>query len=140
MPAEVPYRVLADAVLLLHFGIVAFVVGGLALVLAGNLFAWQWVNGFWFRLAHLGAIAVVVAESWFGYECPLTTFEAWLRVQAGDPAYERSFIEYWVQRVLFYQAPGWVFAVAYTAFALLVVAAWWHFPPVLKKPRTTSGA
>ena len=70
-----PYQFLADAVLVLHFGIVVFVVGGLVLVVAGNALRWRWVNAFGFRLAHLAAIAVVVAQSWLGEVCPLTTLE-----------------------------------------------------------------
>ena len=53
------YQILADAVLLLHLGVVLFVVGGLVLILLGNWLAWRWVNMLWFRLAHLGAIAFV---------------------------------------------------------------------------------
>jgi len=129
MNATVTYRLLADAVLVLHFGVVVFVVGGLALVVAGNRFGWHWVNGWWFRLAHLAAIAVVVAQAWLGRLCPLTTLESWLRTRAGAPAYAESFVEHWVQRLIFYEAPLWVFALVYTAFGLLVLAAWWRFPP-----------
>jgi len=120
---------LADIVLLAHFGLVVFVVGGLAVILVGNLLGWRWVNNLWFRLAHIAAIAVVVAESWLGITCPLTTLESWLRAQAGSSGYDASFIEHWVQRILFHEAPPWVFASAYTAFGLLVAAAWWYFPP-----------
>lgn len=124
-----PYRLLADAVLLLHFGVVVFVVAGLAAIVFGNLRGWRWVNGLWFRLAHLGAIGVVIVQSWLGRLCPLTVLESWLREQAGGAAYDRSFVEHWVQRVLFHEAPFWVFTVAYSAFGLLVLAAWWRFPP-----------
>lgn len=130
-----PYTLLADAVLLLHFGVVLFVVGGLVLVVLGNRFGWRWVNGWWFRLAHLAAIAVVVLQSWFGQICPLTTLESWLRVRGGAPAYDAGFIEHWVQRLLYYEAPSWVFAAAYTAFGLLVVLAWWRFPPRREQAR-----
>jgi polyferredoxin len=123
------HRLFADAVLALHLGVVSFVVGGLATIIVGNRRGWRWVNGLWFRGAHLAAIAVVAAEAWLGITCPLTTLESWLRAQAGGSPYTRSFIEHWVQRILYYQAPPWVFAVAYTVFGLLVVAAWWYFPP-----------
>ena len=123
------YQLLADLVLVLHFGVVLFVVGGLLAIVAGNFLHWGWVNSLWFRLAHLAAIGFVVLQSWLGQLCPLTTLESWLRVQAGGPAYSRSFIEHWVQRVLYWEAPFWVFTLAYTAFGLLVVAAWWYFPP-----------
>lgn len=123
------YRLLADAVLLLHFAVVIFVVGGLALILVGNLRGWRWVNRLWFRLAHVTAIGVVVVQAWLGQLCPLTVLESWLRRQAGEAGYHASFVEHWVQRVLFYEAPFWVFSAAYTVFGLLVAAAWWYFPP-----------
>jgi hypothetical protein len=128
-----PYALLADAVLVLHAGIVLFVVGGLVLVLLGNWRGWPWVNRRWFRLAHLAAIVVVVAESWLGLTCPLTTLEWWLRARAGEAPYEASFIAHWLQTLLFYEAPWWVFALAYTVFGALVVAAWWRFPPSGKR-------
>lgn len=124
-----PYALLADVVLVLHFAVVLFVVGGLVLVVAGNLLRWPWVNHLWFRFAHMAAIAVVVAESWLGITCPLTTLESWLRARSGSAAPGESFVAYWLQRLLFYEAPAWVFGVAYTVFALLVLAAWWFYPP-----------
>ncbi len=124
-----PYRLLADLVLTVHFGIVAFVVGGLVLVVVGNLRGWRFVNGWWFRLAHVAAIAVVVAQAWLGVACPLTTLESALRENAGEAGYETSFIEHWLTAILFYEAPPWVFTAAYTLFGLVVAAAWWRYPP-----------
>jgi polyferredoxin len=132
-------RLLADAVLLVHFGIVVFVVGGLLLVVAGNLLRWPWVNNGWFRLAHVLAIGYVVVQAWLGQVCPLTSLESWLRARAGLATYRRSFIEHWVQRMLYYDAPVWVFALAYTAFGLLVLLAWWYFPPRFRKLNRQSG-
>lgn len=123
------YQLVADAVLLLHFGVVLFVVGGLAVVLAGNWLQWRWVNRLWFRLAHLAAIAFVVLQAWLGQFCPLTTLESWLRVQAGATPYKQSFIEHWLQKLIYHEAPPWMFTLAYTAFALLVLLAWWRYPP-----------
>lgn len=140
MSDGLPYQLLADAVLALHVAIVAFVVGGLVLVVIGNLRNWRWVNALWFRLAHLGAIAVVVAEAWQDVVCPLTTLEMWLRAKAGATTYSGSFIEYWLHRVLYYEAPSWVFALGYSLFGLLVLAAWWYFPPTCKPPYNESGA
>jgi hypothetical protein len=116
-------------VLALHVALVLFVVGALVLVVAGNLLGWRWVNALWFRLAHLATIAVVAAEAWLGIVCPLTTLEMWLRARAKTATYEGSFIEHWLQAVLFWEAPAWVFTVAYSVFALAVAAAWWYFPP-----------
>ena len=124
-----PYPLLADGVLVLHFAIVAFVVGGLVLVVVGNLRGWHWVNRLGFRLAHAAAIAFVVAESWLGITCPLTTLESWLRARAGAAPYADSFIGHWLSSLLFYEAPAWVFALAYSVFGGLVAATWWWFPP-----------
>ena len=126
---QLPYRLLADVVLVVHVAIVAFVIGGLVLVWVGQWLRWQWVNEVWFRLAHLGAIGIVVAEAWFGVVCPLTTLEMWLRARAGNHTYAGSFIEHWLQRLLYYDAPQWVFVVGYSMFGLLVLATWWLFPP-----------
>jgi len=124
-----PYQALADLVLALHVAVVLFVVGGLALIVIGNLRGWRWVNTPAFRFAHLAAIGFVVAEAWLGVVCPLTTLEMWLREQARVATYDGSFIEHWLRRLLFYEADAWVFTLAYTLFALAVVAAWWRFPP-----------
>ena len=132
------YSFLADTVLVLHLGVVLFVVFGLALIVAGNLLRWAWVNRSSFRLAHLAAIAWVVAQQWLGADCPLTTFESWLRVKAGEDGYAAGFIEDWVQWLLFYEAPGWVFTLLYTAFGLAVAAAWFFFPP-RRGPRLRGG-
>lgn len=124
-----PYRILADLVLALHVALVLFVVLGLVLVVVGNLLGWRWVNDLWLRLLHLATIGVVAAEAWLGIVCPLTTLEMWLRAQAHDTAYAGGFIEHWLQALLFWEGPPWVFALAYTAFGLAVAAAWWFFPP-----------
>ena len=132
MRDDLPYQLLADVVLMLHFALVAFVVGGLVLVIIGNLRRWRWVNAVGFRLAHLGAIVVVVAEAWLGVACPLTTLEIWLRAKAHAIPYSGSFIEHWVPRLLYYDAPSWVFVLGYSVFGLLVVATWFYFPPITK--------
>ena len=120
---------LADGVLALHVGVVLFVVFGLVAVLVGNGLGWSWVNHLGFRLAHLAAIVVVVAQAWLGVICPLTTLEMWLRRRAGEGGYDGSFVEHWLQSLLYYDAPAWVFIALYTGFGLLVLASWWWFPP-----------
>lgn len=135
---DLSYQALADLVLLLHVAVVAFVIGGLVLVVAGNLRGWRWVNAFWFRLAHLIAIAIIGAQAWLGATCPLTSLEMSLREEARLPTYSGSFIEQWLQRLLYYEAPPWVFVLAYSVFGLVVLAAWWCFPP-RRKRRTDQG-
>jgi hypothetical protein len=126
---ELPYRALADAVLLLHLAVVLFVVCGLPAIVVGNRLGWRWVNGLAFRVAHLAAIGVVVAQAWLGRYCALTVLESWLRQEAGQRPYDAGFVEHWVQRLLYHDAPLWVFTLVYTGFGLLVAWAWWRYPP-----------
>jgi hypothetical protein len=128
MPAPLTL-LLADLVLALHVGVVLFVVGGLVLVVVGNRRGWGWVNRWWLRLAHLAAIGYVAAQAWWGVVCPLTTLEMWLRRQAGASTYDGDFVAHWLQRLLYWDAPAWVFTLAYTVFALAVAACWWRWPP-----------
>ncbi len=119
----------ADAALLLHVLFVAFIVIGLVLIFIGKVLRWGWVRYFWFRVVHLVAIAVVMVQSWFGLICPLTTIEMLLRKQAGDAVYSGSFIAHWLQTLLYYQAPAWVFVVCYTLLGVIVVGSWFWVRP-----------
>ena len=121
--------IFADALLVLHTMLVVFVILGLVATFAGYFLHWQWVRNFWFRLSHLAVIAVVVLQSWLGVLCPLTTWEMALRAKAGEAGYEGSFIQHWLQSILYYSAPEWVFIVAYTVFGALVLASWFLVRP-----------
>jgi len=115
----------ADAILLIHFAFVLFVVGGLALIWIGAATGWQWVRNFWFRVAHLAAIAFVALESLAGVWCPLTVWEDALRGAASD----KSFVARWVHRLMFFQLPEWMFTVAYVLFAVIVALTMALIPP-----------
>lgn len=123
------YRLAADGILFVHALVVCFIVIGLLLTFIGWLRKWSWVRNPWFRFVHLVGVGIVVLQSWLGVLCPLTTWEMALRHKAGDAAYTGSFIAHWVDSLLYYRAPGWVFVVLYTAFGLLVVASWMLVPP-----------
>ena len=141
MAAEVSlYQLLADLVVTIHLAIVVFVVAGLAVIVVGNLSGWSRVNAPLFRVTHLAAIGIVVAQAWFGAACPLTSLEIWLRNQARASTYSGSFIEHWVHRILYYQAPSWVFTLIYTLFGLAVLAVWWYFPPTFKRRASDTDA
>jgi hypothetical protein len=118
------YGLLADAILIVHALFVAFVVLGLVLILLGLWRGWPWVRNFWFRLAHLVAIGIVVLQAWAGVLCPLTVWENALRERAGEAAYAGSFIQHWLHRLLFWQAEPWVFTAVYTVFGVAVALTW----------------
>jgi polyferredoxin len=117
---------LADAILVVHFAFVLFVVLGFALVLAGGALGWRWVRNRTFRYAHLAAIVFVAAEALVGAACPLTVWENLLRRASPEGP---SFVAHWVSRLLYYDLPEWVFTVAYVLFATAVAVTLWVFPP-----------
>ena len=129
MNAAQLYTLAADLILLLHVFFVAFVVVGLILILAGKWQGWQWVHNPWFRTAHLAAIGVVVLQSWLGMICPLTILEMELRSRGGGATYSGSFIAHWLEAILYYRAPPWVFALCYTLFGAVVIASWYWVRP-----------
>ena len=118
------YGLLADAILVMHFAFVVFVVVGFLAILIGLLARWSWVHNRIFRITHLAAIGIVVLQAWFGQLCPLTIWENALRQRAGQSGYSETFIQHWLHKLLFFQAEPWVFATIYTVFGVLVILAW----------------
>ena len=104
---------LPDALLLVHFLIAGFIIAGLILVWIGALAHWKWIRDPWFRYLHLAAIAFVAAEALLGYACPLTLWEDLLR----GGVRPESFIGRWIYRLLYYNAPEWMFTTLYAAWA-----------------------
>jgi polyferredoxin len=123
------YIIVADLVVVLHIGYVAFVILGELAILLGILLRWNWIRNRTFRLAHVAAIVVVVAESWCGITCPLTNWENSLRDLGGQTVEEGDFIARWVHSVLFYRADPWVFTTIYSVFGALVILSWILAPP-----------
>ncbi len=113
----------------MHALFVLFVVGGLAAVYTGRLLGWCWIRNRAFRIVHLAAIGIVVGQSWLGVICPLTRFEMALREAAGDATYSGAFVAHWVERLLYFDAPWWVFVAGYSVFGVAVAAAWFIVPP-----------
>jgi len=120
---------LADIIGSVHFLFVLFVVFGLVAVLIGWAAGWAWTRNMWFRLIHLGCIGFVVVQSWLGQLCPLTIWENELRWQARQEGLGHSFIETWLNRLLYYEGPMWVFTTIYTVFGALVLLTIIAYPP-----------
>ena len=85
------YRLLADAVLLLHLAFVAF-------ALAGGLLALRWR---WIPWLHLPALAWGVTVEWTGWICPLTPWENALRRAGGEAGYAGGFVEHYILPLLY---------------------------------------
>jgi hypothetical protein len=87
----VTHRILADAVLLLHFAFVVFAVcGGLFVARRPRV-----------AFAHLPAVAWAAWVEIAGWACPLTPLENRLRALGGDPTYSTSFVEHYLLPLLY---------------------------------------
>lgn len=124
-----PNAVWADIILSLHALFIVFVVLGFTLIVVGIIRRWQWTGNFWFRAAHLLAIGVVALNAWLGKICPLTTWENDMREVQGGRAYPSTFVGYYLQKIIYYDFPLWVFAMGYTAFTVIVLMTWIIRPP-----------
>lgn len=85
------YGLLADAVLVAHFGFVLFVGLGGLLVLRWGRLAWL----------HVPAAVWGAAIEFAGWICPLTPLENDLRARAGESGYEGDFIARYLLPVVY---------------------------------------
>lgn len=125
---------LADLVVAIHFAYVAFVLLGQILILVGLALRWKWVRNFWFRLIHLVMILVVVLETVFNIECPLTTWEHNLRAEGMLHREQGTFIGRLLNEWMFFQGPEWVFSTSYLIFGSLVLGSFLLAPPRVTMP------
>ena len=84
-------RILADGVVLAHFGFILFVVFGGFLLLR-----WKWIAGL-----HLPAVLWAAAIEFRHGICPLTPLEQGLRRAAGEAGYSGSFIQHYLIPIIY---------------------------------------
>jgi hypothetical protein len=123
---------LADIVAIIHLGYVVFVILGFVFIVAGIIFTWRWIRNPWFRILHLAAIIAVAMEAIVGVNCPLTVLEFRLRYPTGQFQERGSFIGSFIESILFYDAPGWLFTSVYSCFAIAVFITFIMAPPERK--------
>ncbi len=104
------YRLLADAVLLLHLAFVLWAA-------AGGLLVWRRPRWGWLQLPALAWGAYVLLA---GRPCPLTPLENRLRALGGEAGYGGSFIEHYLL-VLIY--PDWAQAASGRVWQVAIAAS-----------------
>ena len=85
------YRILADMVVVCHFGFIVFVVFGVLLV-----YRWRWIS-----FLHIPAVIWGALIETFGWLCPLTHLEWYLLQAGGRMAYESDFINRYIIPVVY---------------------------------------
>ena len=86
-----PFSLLADLVVIIHFLFILFVIFGGLLVLHKRSWA----------LLHIPAAVWGALVEFTGWICPLTPLENWLRFQDGGPAYTSGFIERYIVSIIY---------------------------------------
>lgn len=87
------YRLLADAVVILHIGFVLFVV-------LGGFLLRRWPK---LLYAHIPAAVWGALIEFAGWVCPLTPLEKSLRERGGQPGYQGDFVDHYLLPVLYPQ-------------------------------------
>ncbi|EQD76007.1 hypothetical protein B1B_01979, partial [mine drainage metagenome] len=122
-------RLLVLCILILHLGIIVFNIGGLIVIPWGGVRGWSWVRNFWLRLAHLVALSVVAIQALLGRACFLTIWQAELSTRAEARGHTPPLIAHWINQLIFWPIPLWVFTLLYIVVWVYTVALWWRFPP-----------
>lgn len=132
--ADKMHSLMADLILVIHFLFIVFVLGGQVCIVIGYFRNWHWVHHLAFRVCHILAIGIVIAQAWVNQLCPLTLWENALREVAGEPTYAKTFVQHWLGKLVYYDAPQWLFTVAYSLFGAVVLFSWFCVRPAKGKP------
>jgi hypothetical protein len=112
---------LSELVLAVHAAIIVFNIFGLVAVPIGAWCGWRFARVFWWRALHLLSMLTVAAQALLGRACFLTLWQSSLEHDTGAP---QPLIYTWVNRLIFWSLPLWVFTVAYIVLLLYTLALW----------------
>ncbi len=117
---------IADVLLLIHFGLAAFITIGFFIVPIGYRLGWNWIRKRNLRLLHLFVMGIITTETIVGLTCPLTALENTFRVDD----YSLPFISHWVAQILYWNLPRQVFIFLYLVCLGWVLILWKICPPI----------
>jgi hypothetical protein len=125
------YGILADLVVAIHVGYIAYVVLGQLLIIVSAPMKWQWARNPWFRFTHLTAIGIVAYEAIRGLRCPLTVWEEQLRELGGQVfTGSETFVGRILHDLMFIEnQPEIFFTTMYIGVLVLVIQGLVMFPP-----------
>jgi len=110
------YRIAADLVVLVHFLWILFLICGAFIGRRYRLV----------KIFHMSGLGFAVIMQIYGWYCPLTHLEIWLR-QKHDPSltYSGSFIIHYIEKVIYIQlSPAIIFVLTLT---MIVVSGFVYF-------------
>jgi hypothetical protein len=120
----------AGFVLAFHTAVVAFNVFGLVVIPVGAWRGWRFVRIYWWRLLHVLSMAAVALQALLGRACFLTLWQTALEGNVPAAGTAAPLIQRWVNAILFWPLPLWVFAAIYLLAFIYVAALWRLVPPI----------
>jgi hypothetical protein len=109
---------LGDAILVVHFVIIVFNIAGLVVIPLGAALGWRFVRIAWLRLLHLGILVIVAGQALLGRACILAI---WQNELTGNTAAPEPIVQ-WLDGLIYWNFPIWMFAIFYSVIVLYVVA------------------
>lgn len=103
------YTFLADCVLVLHLFFILFVLLGAFGVLVNGRLAW----------VHIPCVLWGILLEFFGWQCPLTPLEQWLRLLNGRETYSVGFVEHYLLPIIY---PAWLTRELQVVIGVIVLA------------------
>ncbi|MDI1472467.1 DUF2784 domain-containing protein [Thermodesulfovibrio sp. 1176] len=93
------YKILADLTVIIHFLWILFLIAG----------AWIGRKYRLIKYFHIGGLGFALIIQIFGWYCPLTHLEVWLRAKH-DPllTYKGSFIVNYIEKLIYIELPEWL--------------------------------
>jgi hypothetical protein len=108
-----------------HLAIILFNLFGLFAVPVGAVCGWRFVRRRWWRVLHVASLGLVALQAAFGRACILTLWQARLG-RARMPA---PLIRRWVEGIIYWRLPLWVFAALYVLVFGYALVLFWLVPP-----------
>ena len=134
------YKILADLVVLTHFGWILFMLWGFVLTICNSVLVYvplaakdraiKFFDRWIFRTVHLAGIVYVAILTVLGKYCPLTILENDLRGQYDvELAYPGSFVIHYIEKIVYPEANFLVFVIPTTIIAVFTVLMFMIRPP-----------
>jgi hypothetical protein len=120
------YGIFADVVVLAHLLWILFLIGGAC---------WGRTNGM-VMLVHVAGLGFAVASQIFGWYCPLTYLEVWLREKQGTArAYPPSFIAHYAEKLVYVDVSP---RIIFVSTVILIIVNVWIYTRAFRKTRDSA--
>jgi hypothetical protein len=123
----------ANLVAALHIAYFLFVVCGFAGIVLGARKGRTWIYNPWFRIAHLCAVLMILAEDMFHFPCALNVLESSLRAAPANAGGEPSAVSGVFDLLLRHTIPGWFLDGMYWTLGVVLVLLMFVLPPRFRK-------